>query len=115
MKCALHGYNDLYDCGNEECPISFNEEVLYSTGMYVERIDDGRGTLLGFSFNLDGIPCRVYYGHAGQRSIPQFLIHARYNHLNCVGAEVIIEEPVVIDWSDLSDLSRKIKTWLTFS
>lgn len=115
VKWALHDGLNSYDCGKglKQCPIHFSERIHFPEGS--PTFDLINGVLYYYSFEIGGHHI-VHEFYTKIKSTPRLIINPEYH----LGYPTAVYNSIVIhisdiDWSDLSRLERKIKTWILFS
>lgn len=107
VKWILYDGMNSYDCANSFCPIKFTERVQFPVGTKDFNFKNENGNLIYYSFTIDTIPVIV-----NSNSI---FIYPKYQFGNPIGGSIVINERTEFNWSNLLNLKKKIKLWITLS
>lgn len=107
----LHDGLNSYDCTNKPCPIKFTERVWFPKEINNPELKEG--ILHHYSFDVGKHHIVVdYYDYFKAKLI----INPSYPMgLPIKTKKSVMMDLPTLDWSNLSKLEEKIKTWITFS
>lgn len=132
MHWLLHDDVDIYTCSSisqkHECPIDFEEEILFADGIEAKSMTEG--VLLSLSFVLDNYHIKV-------ESSKQTSSIWRED-FPCTDSPTLVVKRIIdpppgtagnrkwipvlkipytfkIDWQNLDDFKNRLKTWIVFS
>jgi hypothetical protein len=111
VRWILHDGLNSYDCRHKSCPIKFTERVWFPANISNPQLKDG--VLAYYSFDVGKY--HIVMDYSGPHKDPRMIINPSYTLGNPAADEIKPLDVVEIDWSDLSKLEDKIKTWVTFS